>query len=671
MKKLSNAVIIAVIAALILATAVLALVGNGGFETGDFTSWAKSAFINNGFNASQGSGGSDLSVVVGPAAALSLSDSNTGGVLKYPAYGSYSARINSALSYDGGGFGKNANTITQNITAVLNPGDNKAHVRFTYSAAMVNPVDNPHTAEEKPYFRVRAINTTNANDVLYDFSSYVGEPGKNWQTGVSFGSGGDFWQYLDWTYVDLASSDAHPVAAGDNIRLEITAAGCSLGGHPGYVYVDEVTDGDIAGPSINATGPATGNAGSTITYTYTYKNGSASAATLNISITPPTNVTFTSDSDVNCSGTAPVACTFNNVAGGGTGSFTVTGNISGAAAGTTLAHGDYSIGATGFPTVGGQTVLTNIPVATLTLTASGPATVLPGGQYTYTFNYTTTAVANNAQIAFTLPGHTMYVSNTGGYTCTPSSGVVTCGLGTISANGSFNVTVAVDKLKKVSTPLTLTSTAYSISATSVSAVNGLATVTANTLTPFTDVPAGHWALDYVQSIWAYGVTYGCATASPLTVYCPEQAITRGEMSIFIERSIHGGSFNPGAPAITFTDTTSHFARYWIEALKSDGVTSGCGAGTTFCPDAGITRVEMSVFLLRGQSWPASHTPPASTGKWPDVPATHWGVKWADELGTSGISSGCGGGNFCPNNAVLRSEMAVLIQKTFHMPLPTP
>lgn len=364
MKKLSNAVIIAVIAALILATAVLALVGNGDFETGNFTNWAKSAFINNGFNASQGSGGSDLSVVVGPAAALSLSDANTGGVLKYPAYGSYSARINSELSYDSGGFGKNANTITQNITAVLNPGDNKAHVRFTYSAAMVNPVDNPHTAEEKPYFRVRAINTTNANDVLYDFSSYVGEPGKNWQTGVSFGSGGDFWQYLDWTYVDLASSDAHPVAAGDNIRLEITAAGCSLGGHPGYVYVDEVTDGDIAGPSINATGPATGIAGSTITYTYTYKNGSASAATLNISITPPTNVTFTSDSDVNCSGTAPVACTFNNVAGGGTGSFTVTGNISGAAAGTTLAHGDYSIGATGFPTVGGQTVLTNIPAGT-------------------------------------------------------------------------------------------------------------------------------------------------------------------------------------------------------------------------------------------------------------------------------------------------------------------
>lgn len=367
MKKISLSSFLAIIGAFLIITTALALISNGNFETGDFTGWTKTTGINVGFNSPLSPGGADLSAVVGGPAVtpLSLSDPNSGNNILFPAYGHYSARINSEDSYSGGSLGdlgQNANMITQDFTAVLSGVDNQAHVRFVYSAVMVNPVDNPHTDEQKPYFRVRAINTSNGNDVLYDFSSYVGEPGKNWQNGPSFGGGSDFWQYLDWVYVDLASSAAHPVQAGDIIRLEISAAGCSLGGHPGYVYVDEITDGDITGPNIKAVGPATAQAGSTITYTYTYNNGSGVSVDPTIVINPPANVTFTTLGDpVNCSGFAPVTCTFTGVPAGGSGSFTVTGDIAPAAAGTTIAHGDYSISATGFPTVGGPTVLTVVP----------------------------------------------------------------------------------------------------------------------------------------------------------------------------------------------------------------------------------------------------------------------------------------------------------------------
>lgn len=384
MKKISYATFTAFFIAIFVFTSALALILNGGFETGDFTSWTKSAFINNGFSAAPGSGGNDLSLIVGSVGGgpLALSDPHSGGNLLYPAYGDFSARINSDASYTGGGYAKNANVISQTINAVLDPNDNLAHVRFVYSAVMVEPLTNAHTSEQKPYFRVKVINVTTGNKVIYDFSSYVGEPGKNWQTGAAFSVDED-WKYINWQYVDIASSAENPISAGNSIIIEITAAGCSLGGHPGYVYVDEISDGDVGGPTVSASGPATGTAGSTITYTYTYNNNSGATINPSIVIYPPTNVTFTTLGDsVNCSGLNPVTCNFTNVPAAGSGSFTVTGDIAPAAAGTTLAHGEYSIAATGFPTLGGPTVFTDIPSVT-THTISGNAAGVGGVTLTY------------------------------------------------------------------------------------------------------------------------------------------------------------------------------------------------------------------------------------------------------------------------------------------------
>jgi hypothetical protein len=188
------------------------------------------------------------------------------------------------------------------------------------------------------------------------------------------------------------------------------------------------------------------------------------------------------------------------------------------------------------------------------------------------------------------------------------------------------------------------------------------------ITPFADVAAGYWALDYIQSIWAAGITGGCAS-SPLA-YCPGVNITRAEMAVFIERSVHGNSFVPPVVPLTFTDTAGNFAQYWIEALKADGITSGCSP-TTFCPGANITRAQMAIFLLRGK-FGSAHVPPAPTGSvWLDIPATYWAAGWAEELGTLGISSGCGGGNFCPESTITREQMAILVQRTFGFTLPTP
>ena len=360
MKRFSFLFVAVLTGALIIATSVSALVLNGNFESGTFGSWTKSTFTNNGFSSAPGGGGTDLSSIVGgPAVApLSLSDPRTNNVIQYPGYGHYSAKVNDERSYSGGGFATNGNKITQDVAAYIDPTDNLAHTKFAYTAVMVNPTS--HTPNEKPYYRVRAINTSNGNDVLYDFSSYVDEPGKNWIDGAAFG-GGENWKYLNWQVIDLTPTPAHPVVTGNIIRIEVSAAGCSLGGHPGYVYVDEITDNEIAGPTITASGPSTVVSGSSITYNYNYRNGSTSVINPTVTVTQPAGVTFTSVSDTtNCTlSGGTVTCNFTGMAPVSNDNFTITGNVT-AAGGTQLAHGNYTIGATGFPTVGGQTVLTNV-----------------------------------------------------------------------------------------------------------------------------------------------------------------------------------------------------------------------------------------------------------------------------------------------------------------------
>jgi hypothetical protein len=62
-------------------------------------------------------------------------------------------------------------------------------------------------------------------------------------------------------------------------------------------------------------------------------------------------------------------------------------------------------------------------------------------------------------------------------------------------------------------------------------------------------------------------------------------------------------------------------------------------------------------------------PPATGTRFADVPASYWAARWIEQLAADGVTGGCGGGNFCPDLAVTRGEMAVFLATAFHLPLP--
>jgi S-layer family protein len=65
------------------------------------------------------------------------------------------------------------------------------------------------------------------------------------------------------------------------------------------------------------------------------------------------------------------------------------------------------------------------------------------------------------------------------------------------------------------------------------------------------------------------------------------------------------SVSPAPATATFTDVpVGHPQRTFVEALVAAGITGGCGAGT-YCPDAAVTRGQMAVFLsvALGLHWP--------------------------------------------------------------------
>lgn len=176
---------------------------------------------------------------------------------------------------------------------------------------------------------------------------------------------------------------------------------------------------------------------------------------------------------------------------------------------------------------------------------------------------------------------------------------------------------------------------------------------------------GDFFWPYIEGIYAVGITGGCAT-SPDMLYCPSTNVSRAEMAVFLLRAEHTSAYVPPSVGAStgFADVpTSHPFAAWIKQLAAEGITAGCDAVPNYCPNNAVTRAQMAVFLLRAK-YGSGYVPPAATGVFTDVPASDPLAPWIEKLAADGITGGCGGGNYCPNNTVTRDQMAVFLSRTF-------
>jgi hypothetical protein len=116
---------------------------------------------------------------------------------------------------------------------------------------------------------------------------------------------------------------------------------------------------------------------------------------------------------------------------------------------------------------------------------------------------------------------------------------------------------------------------------------------------FADVPTTYWAADFIEQLYADGITQGCAT-SPLR-FCPDSTVGRAEMAIFLLRAKHGSSYAPPpATGTVFSDVSAgYWAAPWIEQLYAEGISNGCAVSPLrYCPGSTVPRDQMAVFLAR-------------------------------------------------------------------------
>jgi S-layer homology domain len=107
----------------------------------------------------------------------------------------------------------------------------------------------------------------------------------------------------------------------------------------------------------------------------------------------------------------------------------------------------------------------------------------------------------------------------------------------------------------------------------------------------------------------------------------------------------------------FVDDDGSIHEFSIEDIAEAGITVGCG-GNRFCPDQAVTRGQMASFLTRALDLPAS------PDDWFDDDDNSVHDEAIDSIAEAGITKGFSDGTFRPEEPVTRAQMASFLDRGF-------
>jgi hypothetical protein len=152
-----------------------------------------------------------------------------------------------------------------------------------------------------------------------------------------------------------------------------------------------------------------------------------------------------------------------------------------------------------------------------------------------------------------------------------------------------------------------------------------------------------------------GITVGCNPPSN-TNFCPDDAVTRGEMAVFISRVLD----LPSPSGDHFDDDNGEFYESAANRLFEAGITVGCGPDR-YCGDRSLPRQEMAAFLARIRDLPSTST---------DYFVDDGGSQFEgaiNKIAEAQITVGCNppdNDRFCPTDNVTRGQMAAFFKRVW-------
>jgi hypothetical protein len=172
-----------------------------------------------------------------------------------------------------------------------------------------------------------------------------------------------------------------------------------------------------------------------------------------------------------------------------------------------------------------------------------------------------------------------------------------------------------------------------------------------TVTQTGDVCVNDWSESQfagdIEWAFATGITLGCGS----DLFCTNNGVTREQMASFLTRALA----LPPTGTDFFTDDEGSIHEDDINRIAAAGITVGCPAAA-FCPHAGLNREQMASFLVR------AFVLPTTDGDFftDDEASAHEGD--INAVAAAGVTTGCGGGQFCPTATVTRGQMAAFLHR---------
>ena len=164
--------------------------------------------------------------------------------------------------------------------------------------------------------------------------------------------------------------------------------------------------------------------------------------------------------------------------------------------------------------------------------------------------------------------------------------------------------------------------------------------------PFSDI-CGNTFEEHI--VWAFenGVTGGCGGGR----FCPNTTVTRNQMASFLARALA----LPTATEDYFDDDDGQTHEGDINKVAAAGITGGCG-DRRYCPTEPVSREQMASFISRALGYVATEadyfTDDESSPHEPDI----------NRFAEAGVTTGCGGGLYCPNGTVTRAQMTAFLHR---------